>query len=122
MLRGLETGEVDIGLFQVNYRLWGEPLGLQKEDLLDSRRCAILGAMILQYNLQKYRDPWVAIGKYHSGNMRRMRVYQSKVSRGLMIIRTLSMNSDTSEGSTLHGMSRVIGESPSFHREAQLNL
>jgi len=122
MLRSIETGEVDIGLFQVNYRLWGEPLGLQKEDLLDSRMCAILGAMILRYNLQRHRDPWVAIGRYHSGNMRRMRAYQSKVSRGLMIIRTLSMTSDTSEGSKLHGMSRVIRENPSFHREAQVDL
>lgn len=120
-LRGLETDEVDIGLFQVNYRLWGEPLGLQKEDLLDSRVCAIIGAMILRYNLQRHRDPWVAIGRYHSGNTRRMRAYQTKVSRGLMIIRTLSMTSATSEGSTLYGMSRVIRENPAFHREAQLD-
>lgn len=118
-LRGLETDEVDIGLFQVNYRLWGEPLGLQKEDLLDSRVCAIIGAMILRYNLQRHRDPWVAIGRYHSGNTRRIRAYQTKVSRGLMIIRMLSMASDTSEGSKLHGMSRVIRENPASHREAR---
>ena len=120
-LRGLETDEVDIGLFQVNYRLWGEPLGLQKEDLLDSRVCAIIGAMILRYNLQRHRDPWVAIGRYHSGNTRRMRAYQTKVSRGLMLIRMLSMTSDTSEGSKLHGVSRVIRKNPAFRREARLD-
>lgn len=98
MLREIETGNVDIGLLQVNYRLWGEPLGLQKEDLLDSKVCVITGAMILTYNLQRHRDPWIAIGKYHSGNKTRMRAYQAKVSRGLMIIRTLSINSHNSEG------------------------
>ena len=98
MLREIETGNVDIGLLQVNYRLWGEPLGLQKEDLLDSKVCVITGAMILTYNLQRHRDPWIAIGRYHSGNKTRMRAYQAKVSRGLMIIRTLSINSHKSEG------------------------
>lgn len=97
MLREIKTGNVDIGLLQVNYRLWGEPLGLQKEDLLDSKVCVITGAMILTYNLQRHRDPWVAVGRYHSGNKKRMRAYQTKVSRGLMIIRTLSLNSLKSE-------------------------
>jgi hypothetical protein len=97
MLREIETGNVDIGLLQVNYRLWGEPLGLQKEDLLDAKVCVITGAMILTYNLQRHRDPWVAIGRYHSGNMRRIKAYQKKVSRGLMIIRTLSINARKSE-------------------------
>lgn len=97
MLRGIETEDVDIGLFQVNYRLWGKPLGLYKEDLLHSRTCAIIGAMILKYNLQRHEDPWVAIGRYHSGNMRRIKAYQKKVSRGLMIIRTLSINSCKNE-------------------------
>jgi hypothetical protein len=97
MLRGIETDDMDIGLFQVNYRLWGKPLGLSKEDLLHSRTCAIIGAMILKYNLQRHKDPWVAIGRYHSGNIRRIKGYQKKVSWGLMIIRTLSINSHKSE-------------------------
>ena len=106
MLSGLKTGNVDIGLFQVNYRLWGEPLGLQKEDLLNSRVCAIIGAMILTYNLQRHQDPWVAIGRYHSGNMRRMKAYQTKVSRGLMIIRALSIPAYKGKGIELSGISR----------------
>jgi hypothetical protein len=105
MLRELNTDNVDIGLLQVNYRLWGEPLGLQKEDLLNSRLCAIIGAMILTYNLQRHQDPWVAIGRYHSGNMRRMRAYQAKVSRGLMIIRILSMTAPQKEETELYRMS-----------------
>jgi hypothetical protein len=100
-LKRVETGDVDIGLFQVNYRLWGEPLGLKKEDLLNSRVCAIVGAMILKYNLQRYKDPWVAVGRYHSGDMDRIRAYQTKVSQGLMIIRQLSLISQRDEGSEL---------------------
>ena len=106
MLSGLKTDNVDIGLFQVNYRLWGEPLGLQKEDLLNSRVCTIIGAMILTYNLQRHQDPWVAIGRYHSGNMRRMKAYQTKVSRGLMIIRALSIPAYNDKGTELSGISR----------------
>jgi hypothetical protein len=97
-LKRVETGDVDIGLFQVNYRLWGEPLGLKKEDLLNSRVCAIIGAMILKYNLLRYKDPWVAVGRYHSGDMDRIRAYQTKVSQGLMIIRQLSLTSQRNAG------------------------
>jgi hypothetical protein len=89
-LKQIKTGDVDIGLFQINYRLWGVPLGLKKEDLLDTRVCAIMGAMILKYNLQRYRDPWVAVGRYHSGDLDRMKAYQTKVSEGLGIVRALS--------------------------------
>jgi hypothetical protein len=89
-LKRIKTGDVDIGLFQVNYRLWAEPLGLKKEDLLDTRVCALMGALILKYNLQRHRNPWVAVGRYHSGDLGRMKAYQTKVSQGLGIIRTLS--------------------------------
>jgi hypothetical protein len=104
-LKRIKTGDVDIGLFQVNYRLWAEPLGLKKEDLLDTRVCAIMGAMILKYNLQRYHDPWVAVGRYHSGDLSRMKAYQTKVSQGLGIIRTLS---DGDKGVALSGMSPGI--------------
>jgi len=120
MLRGLKTGDVDIGLFQVNYRLWGEPLGLQKEDLLNSRVCAIMGALILQYNLQRHRDPWVAIGRYHSGDMDRMRAYQAAVSQGLIIIRSI-LTAPQKEGFKL---SEVFGEEhsdPALHNEERLD-
>lgn len=114
MLGEIETSNVDIGLLQVNYRLWGEPLGLQKEDLLDSKVCAIIGAMILTYNLQRHRDPWVAIGRYHSGNVNRMRIYQTKVSRGLMIIRSLSTTAPQQETTELSGTSREIRRDPAI--------
>ena len=88
-LKDIATNDLDIGLFQVNYRVWGEPLGIKKEDLLDARVCALIGAMILKYNLQLHRDPWVGIGEYHSKDSTRMKTYQAKVSEGLMIIRAL---------------------------------
>jgi hypothetical protein len=116
-LRGIETGDVDIGLFQVNYRLWAEPLGLKKEDLLDTRVCAIMGALILKYNLQRHRDPWVAIGRYHSGDMSRMRAYQTKVSRGLEIIRMLSTEG---EGTKLSGISQGTRRDSALHSNGRL--
>jgi hypothetical protein len=119
MLGEIETGNVDIGLLQVNYRLWGEPLGLQKEDLLDSKVCAVIGAMILTYNLQKHRDPWVAIGRYHSGNTKRMRAYQTKVSRGLVIIRTLSATTPQKKAIELSGISWETRRDSALHRKAQ---
>jgi hypothetical protein len=120
-LRGLDTGDVDIGLFQVNYRVWGEPLGLNKEDLLDSRVCAVMGAMILKYNLQRHKDPWEAIGRYHSGDMSRMREYQTKVSRGLTIIRALFLTLREREGSQFYGMAREGTRDPAFHNAGCLD-
>jgi len=120
MLRGLETGDVDIGLFQVNYRLWGEPLGLQKEDLLNSRVCAIMGALILQYNLQRHRDPWVAIGRYHSGDMDRMRAYQATVSQGLIIIRSV-LAAPQEEGFKLSEVLWEEHRDPALHNEERLD-
>jgi hypothetical protein len=122
VLRGLETDDMDIGLFQVNYRLWGEPLGLHKEDLLNSRVCAIMAAMILKYNLQIHSDPWVAIGKYHSRDMTRMRAYQTKVSRGLMIIRQLSLTSQKDGGSELPGMTQGMQGGLASRNKGRLDL
>lgn len=106
MLRRLKTNDVDIGLFQINYRLWGKPLGLQKEDLLDAWMCSMIGAMILKYNLQRHEDPWEAVGRYHSRNTERMRAYRDRVSRGLEIIRTLSTHSPYGERTAADGSLR----------------
>jgi len=97
--------DVDIGLFQINYRHWGKPLGIKKEDLLDVRVCSLIGAMILKYNLQLHNDPWVAIGKYHSRDINKMKTYQAKVSRGLLIIRSLTMTSPEGVGAQTPGKS-----------------
>lgn len=121
MLREIKTDNVDIGLLQVNYRLWGEPLGLRKEDLLDSKVCVVTGAMILTYNLQRHRDPWVAIGRYHSGNKKRMKAYQTRVSRGLTIIRALSQTAPQEQATELSGTSHEIRSDPVLHREGWLD-
>jgi hypothetical protein len=117
-LKEFKTDNVDIGLFQVNYPFWGAPLGLEKENLLDTRVCAIIAAMILKYNLQRHRDPWVAIGRYHSGDIHRMKAYQTKVSRGLVIIRKLSVTSRPSEGPAISGMYQRIPRNPALPSRA----
>jgi hypothetical protein len=111
-LKEFKTDDVDIGLFQVNYPLWGAPLGLEKENLLDTRVCAVIAAMILKYNLQRHRDPWVAIGRYHSGDINRMKAYQTKVSSGLVIIRKLSVTSHSSEGPAISGTYQGVPRNP----------
>jgi hypothetical protein len=113
--------DVDIGLFQVNYHLWGEPLGVHKEDLLNSRVCAIIVTMILKYNLQIHSDPWVAIGKHHSGDLTRMKAYQTKVSRGFMVIRQLSLTSQKDRGLELPGMFQKVQRGLASHNEGRLN-
>jgi hypothetical protein len=101
--KDIGTKDVDIGLFQINYRHWGKPLGIKKEDLLDVNVCSLIAAMILKYNLQLHNDPWVAIGKYHSRDINKMKTYQAKVSRGLVIIRALTMTSPEGMGSRTTG-------------------
>ena len=103
--KDINAKDVDIGLFQINYRHWGKPLGIKKEDLLDVKVCSLIGAMILKYNLQLHNDPWVAIGKYHSRDINKMKTYQAKVSRGLLIIRSLTMTAPKGVGSQTPGKS-----------------
>jgi hypothetical protein len=120
-LKDTATNDLDIGLFQVNYRVWGEPLGIQKEDLLDARVCALIGAMILKYNLQLHRDPWVGIGEYHSNDSTRMKTYQAKVSKGLIIIRTLILTAKEGAVSGPSGKSRQGTRDQASRNEGRLD-
>jgi hypothetical protein len=120
-LKDIATNDLDIGLFQVNYRVWGEPLGIKKEDLLDARLCALIGAMILKYNLQLHRDPWVGIGKYHSKDSTRMKTYQAKVSKGLIIIRTLILTAKEGEVSGPSGKSQQGRRDQASRNEGRLD-
>jgi len=79
---------VDIGLMQINFRIWGGRLGLSKTQLLDPYMSAWAGAVILRFYLSQYPF-WEAVGRYHSGNRDRQigyawQVYQTLLSnRGL---------------------------------------
>ncbi len=76
---------VDIGLMQINFRIWGRNLGLTKTELLDPYINVWAGAVILRYYLSRH-DFWEAVGRYHSAAKERQveyawRVYQKLSKR-----------------------------------------
>lgn len=68
----------DIGLMQVNFRIWGRRLGLTKVQLLDPHMSAWAGAVILRYYLSRYPF-WEAVGRYHSGDRNRQIGYAWRI-------------------------------------------
>ena len=66
IMTAVNSEDVDIGLMQINYRLWGHRLGLTKEQLLDPRTNLLAGARILKESLNRSGDLWQRIGAYHS--------------------------------------------------------
>lgn len=74
----------DIGLMQVNFRIWGAALGVTKGQLLDPYLNVWSGSIILRHYLSRYSF-WEAIGRYHSGDRNRQigyawRIYQAFLS------------------------------------------
>jgi len=83
ILQEVQDNNVDIGHMQVNYRIWGEYLGLTKAQLLDPYTNAWAGAVILRFYLSQYPF-WEAIGRYHSHNTNRRLEYAWRVYQALM--------------------------------------
>lgn len=74
---------VDIGLMQVNFRIWGAKLGLTKEQLLDPYLNVWSGSIILRHYLSPYPF-WEAVGRYHSGDRSRQIGYTWRVYEALL--------------------------------------
>lgn len=68
----------DIGLMQVNFRIWGATLGVTKEQLLDPYLNVRSGSMILRHYLSRYPF-WEAVGRYHSGDRNRQIRYAWRI-------------------------------------------
>lgn len=68
---------------QVNFRIWGNLLGLTKSQLLDPYINAWAGGVILRYYLSRYPF-WEAIGRYHSVERNRQIGYAWRVYRALL--------------------------------------
>lgn len=77
------TDNVDIGLMQVNYRIWGNTLGLTKAQLLDPYINAWAGAWILRFYLSRHPF-WEGVGRYHSASENRKVGYAWKVYRAML--------------------------------------
>lgn len=76
---------VDIGLMQINFRIWGRTLGLTKTELLDPYVNVWAGAIILRYYLSRYHF-WEAVGRYHFGSGNRQIVYSWEVYETILRI------------------------------------
>ena len=76
------TDNVDIGLMQVNWRTWRESLrslGLGAYDLLDARTNMKMGCRILSEALAGRGTFLTRLGRYHSRNPERGRLYAQRV-------------------------------------------
>ncbi|HJU12062.1 MAG TPA: lytic transglycosylase domain-containing protein [Candidatus Binataceae bacterium] len=71
--------DVDIGLMQINWPLWGRRFGLSKTQLLDPRTNLIYGARILKEDLTRDGDIWWRISDYHAGSVQRRDRYNKSV-------------------------------------------
>lgn len=83
---GSAPENVDIGLMQVNFRIWGRRLALTKIQLLDPYLNTWAGAVILRHYLSQYPF-WEAIGRYHSGEKDRQIWYAWQAYRVLSLTR-----------------------------------
>ena len=68
VLANTPTDDVDIGLMQINWRVWGPRSGVaSKGELLDPHKNLELGAAILKDGLSRDGSLWHRISNYHSG-------------------------------------------------------
>ncbi len=79
-----QSEDVDIGLMQVNFHLWGRRLGLSKTQLLDPRTNLLAGARILKQSLSGSGDLWQRIGAYHSGRPVERQRYNQEVYKSYL--------------------------------------
>jgi soluble lytic murein transglycosylase-like protein len=73
------TGNVDIGLMQINWPFWGPRLGVSKLALLDPRTNLLYGARILKEPLSRGGNFWQRLSDYHSGNPQARDRYNQRV-------------------------------------------
>ena len=79
---------VDIGLMQVNWRLWGKRFDLSKFELLDPQLNVVAGAKILEHCIRVSGSWWKGVGLYHSPENLRQRDYIEKVWRSYRLVLT----------------------------------
>lgn len=77
---------VDIGLMQVNWGLWGKRFDLSKFELLDPQLNVVAGAKILEHCVRVSGSWWKGVGLYHSKKYLRQRDYIEKVWRSYRLV------------------------------------
>jgi hypothetical protein len=73
------TRNIGIGPMQINWRVWGEILGVSPEALLDTRTNILVGCGLLGRHLQGQGPLDRRIGRYHSLTPERSQAYGKRV-------------------------------------------
>jgi soluble lytic murein transglycosylase-like protein len=81
------TRNIDLGLMQVNLRIWGPHFGLTAAQLLEPTMNMRVGCDILRRALSTEGPAWQRIGRYHSGRPARQRRYAWKIVRTMETLR-----------------------------------
>jgi soluble lytic murein transglycosylase-like protein len=75
------TTWIDVGLMQIQVRLWSKTLGVSPHELLDIDTNLRAGCTILSRYLEGEGPLWQRIGRYHSKTPKRNQAYAAKVLR-----------------------------------------
>ncbi len=82
-LLAINTDNVDIGPWQVNYHHIGKRAGLSKEQMLNPYYSATLAANKLAREIAENGYSWNAVGNYHNRRMERNVPYVEKIKERL---------------------------------------
>ena len=77
-----EEKSFDVGIMQINSQ-WHRKLNIDPVSLLDPETNIRLGLYILDQEIKRHGFNWLAVGKYHSPNPERGRLYAWRVFRRL---------------------------------------
>ncbi len=100
ILASIEDDNVDIGLMQVNYGIWGKRLGLSKRQLLHPAVNLWAASTILITNFAENPRFWKAVGAYHSPRLDRQRWFAWRVYGAVSAINGEKRTSGSSRGKT----------------------
>lgn len=78
-LLAINTDNVDIGPWQVNYHHLGKRAGLSREQMLNPYNSAMLAANKLAREIAENGYSWNAVGNYHNRRMERKVPYVAKI-------------------------------------------
>jgi len=82
-LSRLNTDNIDVGPWQVNYHYIGKRLGVTKIQMLDPYVSSLLAAYKLSSEIAASGYTWHAVGNYHSYNLLRKIKYVTSVKKQL---------------------------------------
>jgi len=93
----------DVGMYQIN-SWWMERYSISPESLLDPEINRQWGMFILSQEIVRHGLNWKAVGKYHSPDMERGRLYAWKIYRHYL---DMAGNKEADDGKAAHGNQKL---------------